>query len=152
MSRPDRDQLGLLLATAWSLRATCARRKVGCVLMDSSGYLLASGYNGPPSGFPHCTSNPCPGVGHASGTALELCLATHAETNACLRLADPRAVDTCYTTTSPCSACTSLLLNTSCRRIVYIEEYPHEEARRRWAWRGREWLQVRPKFMIEGVT
>jgi deoxycytidylate deaminase len=33
--------------------------------------------------------------------------------------------------------CTKLLLNTSCKRIIYTEPYPHEEARQLWTKNGR---------------
>jgi dCMP deaminase len=129
-ARLNRDQLGLLLAHAWSLRGTCARRRVGCVLMDADGYQVGAGYNGPPSGHPHCTDEPCAGASLASGEGLELCEAVHAEANALLRLADPRRVHAAYVTHSPCLHCVKLLMNTSCRRIVFAEPYAHDEAAR----------------------
>lgn len=45
--------------------------------------------------------------------------------------------DTAYVTTMPCMTCMKLLLNTSCHRIVYIEEYPHMEAADFWKRSGR---------------
>lgn len=159
--RPNRDQLGLLLARAWSLRSTCARRRVGCVLMDSYGYQLSAGYNGVPSKMEHCVTVPCPGVGAASGTALDLCLAVHAEQNALTMAPDPRLVYTAYVTASPCVHCVKMLLNTSCFRIVFEDEYPHPEARRLWEGRGREWIKLsrahvlvpsdRSAYDLEGV-
>ncbi len=45
-------------------------------------------------------------------------------------------------TTSPCADCVKLLLNTSCRRIIFVEEYPHRYARERWGGAGRVWQQL----------
>ena len=133
MSRITRDELGLLLAHAWSLRGTCARRRVGCVLVDVDGYQLASGYNGPAAGQVHCTETPCPGVGLPSGIGLENCEALHAEQNALLRCPDVRLVHTAYVTNSPCITCVKLLMNTGCQRIVFAERYAHDEpARALW--------------------
>lgn len=133
MSRITRDGLGLLLAGSWAKRGTCCRRKVGCVLVDVDGHELSTGYNGPPSGEPHCTEAPCPGAGMASGTGLSTCEAIHAEANALLRCKDVDKIHTAYVTASPCIDCVKLLMNTSCVRIVFSEPYAHDAAaKERW--------------------
>ena len=110
-------------------RATCARRSVGCALVDVHGHVLATGYNGVPSGFPHCNEeHPCPGALAKSGQGLDQCFAVHAEQNALLQCHDAHAIQTCYVTHSPCVTCTKLLLNTSCARVVFAERYAHDEA------------------------
>ena len=88
--------------------------------------------------YPHA----CRGAHAASGTDLDACEAIHAEANALLRCRDIWAIRTCCTTTSPCLSCVKLLLNTSCERIVFNEEYPHTEARERWERAGRSWEKV----------
>jgi dCMP deaminase len=140
--RPARDDTGIELASVWAERGTCARRRVGCVLFDADGYQLASGYNGPHAGAAHCTEHPCRGAGLPSGTGLDECEALHAEWNALARCADVRAIHTCYVTASPCVTCVKMLLGTGCRRIVFVEEYPHLEAKTRWLQAGREWVQT----------
>lgn len=144
MSRPTPDEWGLQLAMVTSLRATCARRKVGCVLTNDRGQVVATGYNGPPRGFAHCTpEHPCPGAAAPSGTGLDLCEAVHAEQNALLQCAAVHEVQTCYVTASPCVTCVKLLLNTGCRRIVFLEPYPHDVARELWTRdAGREWIHL----------
>jgi hypothetical protein len=32
-------------------------------------------------------------------------------------------------------------LNTSCRRIVFLDEYPHSDAKDLWIASGRDWVQ-----------
>lgn len=81
----------------------------------------------------------CSGAKSPSGTNLDGCQAIHAEQNALLQCRDIYEIDTCYVTASPCMTCTKLLLNTSCQRIVFLEEYPHTEARELWESAGRKW-------------
>ena len=128
------DGVGLLLARAWSLRSTCARRRVGCILVDDRGWQISSGYNGPASGMPHCTETPCPGVGLPSGSGHDECEALHAEWNAVARCPDVTRVHTCYVTTAPCVPCVKMLMNTSCVRIVFAEPYPAFGDRPRALW------------------
>jgi dCMP deaminase len=142
VTRPSRDETGILLAHIWAQRATCVRRQVGCVLFDADGYQLSAGYNGPASGEPHCTEHPCPGAGLQSGTGLDACEALHAEWSALQRCPDPRHIAVCYVTVSPCVTCTKMLLNTACRRIVFTDEYPHEAAAVMWRRSGRSWEQL----------
>lgn len=159
MTRLSRDEWALGLAWLCAKRATCLRRSVGCVLLDVRGHVLATGYNGVASGMPHCNHldaqvacetsglvystypHACPGATSASGTNLDGCQAIHAEQNALLQCRDPWAIDTAYCTTAPCMTCTKLFLNTSCRRIVFDENYPHTEARDLWTRSGRLWEQ-----------
>ena len=144
VDRAPLDRVLLTSAKAWSLRSTCMRRSVGCVLTDVSGHTLSSGHNGVPRGAQHCTAGtPCAGANCPSGTGVDLCEAVHAEINALLRCPDIDKIHTCYTTTSPCIHCVKALLNTSCRRIVFLDEYPHSEAKLRWERTGREWVQYK---------
>lgn len=139
--RPGRDQWGIELALLTAQRATCLRRSVGCVLINARGHVLATGYNGVASGLPHCNEaitglgvypNACSGSSSPSGTNLDGCQAVHAEQNALLQCRDVYEIHTCYVTTSPCVTCVKLLMNTSCQRIVFAEEYPQPEAKRLW--------------------
>ena len=142
--RPSKDAWSLSLAALVAERATCARRKVGCVLTNELGQVLATGYNGPPRGFQHCTQeSPCQGASSPSGTGLELCEAVHAEQNALLQCRDVELIHTCYVTTAPCMTCTKLLLNTGCKIIRFSDDYPHAEASRElWSHKGgRLWIK-----------
>ena len=139
MARPTRDQIYLRMAELVAERSTCFRRKVGCVLVDSHGRVLATGYNGVASGRPHCNEGfPCAGTSMTPGTGLDKCEALHAEQNAILLLHDPWTVETVYCTASPCVSCMKLLLGTSAKRIVCRELYPHPDAIAYWQQAGRE--------------
>ncbi len=161
MTRPGHDEWGLRLAEVYAQRATCLRRSVGCVLMNVRHQDIGAGYNGRAAGLPHCNHvemkghnyeqvgqdpavqrpkhmvpfypNACSGARSASGTNLDGCEAIHAEQNALLKCRDVYQIKTAYITVSPCVTCVKLLLNTSCRRIVFRATYTHDqEARRLW--------------------
>lgn len=138
--RPDIDSYYLKIALDISKRSTCIRREVGCVLTDESGFCISTGYNAVPAGLPHCTSSPCEGAFAKSGEALQACCAIHAEDVAIMKCKDSQAIDTVYVTASPCIYCTRKLLNTSAKRIVFLELYPHSESKDLWESQGREWI------------
>ena len=140
--RPSIDTTMMVVAKALSKRATCARREVGCVLTDNKSRILSTGYNGVARGQKHCTDTPCAGAHLESGKGHDVCEAIHAEQNALLQCANTDMIETCYTTTAPCVACTKLLLNTECKRIVFAESYDvHSESYRLWIDSGRIWEQ-----------
>lgn len=78
----------------------------------------------------------------ASGTGLDDCQAIHAEQNALLQCRNVYEVEVAYVTTSPCVTCVKLLLNTSCQRIVFVEEYPHAQSGQIWTQAGRIWEKM----------
>ncbi|HOT05791.1 MAG TPA: deaminase, partial [Atribacter sp.] len=51
-TRPDWDEYFMSIAELVSTRSTCLRRKVGAVLVLDRR-ILATGYNGAPSGLAH---------------------------------------------------------------------------------------------------
>jgi dCMP deaminase len=139
--RPNLDTYFMSMAILVASRATCPRRKVGSVLINTRGHVLATGYNGVAAGQTHCIDLPCPGAGLPSGQGLDKCQALHGEQNALLQCRDVYQIDTAYVTASPCITCTKLFLNTSCRRIVFLDEYPHSDAKDLWVASGRDWAQ-----------
>ena len=56
--RPNKTTYFLAMAKLVSTRGTCARRRVGCVLVDKYGLVLATGYNGNGRGQGHCIDSP----------------------------------------------------------------------------------------------
>lgn len=127
-SRPSRDEYFVEMTSLVAQRATCARRAVGCVLVNEQGHVIATGYNGVCRGASHCIDKPCPGADHPSGQGLHLCEAIHAEQNALLQCRNINEIHTAYVTASPCVSCMRLLANTSVKRIVFQEYYPHAES------------------------
>lgn len=137
MQRPDIDVYMMGLALLASSRATCGRRAVGCILTNKLNHVIATGYNGVPRGMVHCSVMQCPGANAPSGQSLDGCMATHAEQNALLQCRNVEEIETAYVTAQPCISCTKLLLNTSCKHVVYLQPYPHPMAERLWGDAGR---------------
>lgn len=151
MSRPDRqaqrDSAFLKTALALSELGTCGKRKVGAVVTNMRHRIRGTGHNGKGAGLPHCTDQPCPGMlDQQERQSLYTCEAVHAEVNALADCPDVWSIETIYTTVSPCAACVNVLLNTSLRRIVFLEEHHHTEARDRWLKAGRQWEQGKILF------
>jgi dCMP deaminase len=126
-SRPSWDDYFLSLATMVASRSTCMRRQVGAVLVKDKR-ILATGYNGAPSGLQHCQETGClrDKMGIPSGERHELCRGLHAEQNALIQAAKIGfSVDgaTLYCTTFPCVICAKMLINAGIIRIVYSEGY-----------------------------
>lgn len=88
-------------------------------------------------------ANACPGAASPSGTNLQGCQAIHAEQNALLQCRNINEIHTAYVTASPCITCMRLIANTSIKRIVFAEEYPHVESRDLASARGIVWNKYR---------
>ena len=123
MDRPNINEYFIAIAHIVSSRGTCVRRKVGCVLTDKNNFILSTGYNGRPKGMAHCIDEPCNGAESKSGKDLDKCEAIHAEANALLQCRNTYEIETCYSTSFPCIHCLKLLMNTSCKVIIFSEYY-----------------------------
>ena len=123
MKRPNKHETFLRIANELSKQSTCIRRQVGCVLIDAHYHIVGSGYNGVASKLEHCIDSECEGAFLPSGEGLHLCEAIHAEQNALMQCSNVNNIATCYTTTSPCIHCIKMLMNTSCKLIVFLDVY-----------------------------
>jgi dCMP deaminase len=108
------------------------RRKVGAVIVKNK-QVLATGYNGAPTGITHCDKVGClrEELGVPSGQRHELCRALHAEQNAFLQAARHGVSldgSILYITTQPCSICAKMIINVGIRKIIIEGEYPDEFA------------------------
>lgn len=113
-------------------RSTCLRRSVGAVLVKDKR-ILATGYNGAPSGLKHCVDIGClrQKLKIPSGERHELCRALHAEQNALIQ-ASLYGVSvkgsTLYATNQPCVICAKMLINAGIKEIVIASGYPDKMA------------------------
>ena len=129
-NRPNWDEYFMSMAFLIATRSTCLRRKVGAVLVRDRR-ILATGYNGAPSGFPHCEDNGClrEELNIPSGERQEICWGIHAEQNAIVQAAI-FGVSTqgsiLYCTTKPCITCAKILANAGVVKVYAAEEYPDE--------------------------
>jgi dCMP deaminase len=138
--RPVNDGYFLSIAGRVALRGNCARRQVGCVLVDDHARVIATAYNSVPAGIEHCTLHPCLGAKEAPGTRPSNCQAKHAEELALIKCPDVFKIKTCYVTASPCLLCVRRLIDTSCTSIVFAEEYPDQAGKLLWTSQGgRSW-------------
>ena len=116
-TRPDWDHYFMEIARVVSKRSTCLRRSVGAVIVKNR-QIVATGYNGTPSGLEHCA-------------VTELCRGIHAEQNAVVQAAFHGVSvngGTLYCTHQPCVVCTKILINAGIKRIVYANPYPDKLA------------------------
>ena len=113
-----------------SQRSTCSRRRVGAVLVKDKR-ILATGYNGAPSGLRHCIEVGCLREQNCvpSGERHELCRGLHAEQNVIIQAARhgiPIQGATLYSTTRPCSICAKMVINAGIVAVYYQEGYADE--------------------------
>lgn len=116
-ARPSWDDYFLRIAEAVALRGTCTRLQVGAVLTQRNK-IIATGYNGAPSGLPHCNhaENGDLKGGHCS-------VAEHAERNAIIACEIGKNGSTLYCTASPCVGCLRSAVTAGVSRFVYRSAY-----------------------------
>jgi len=93
------------------------KKKVGCILVKN-GVIISDGYNGTPTGY----ENECEDCdGNTKWYTL------HSEANAITKLVRIGGISsegsTLYTTLSPCSECSKLILQSGIETVIYREEY-----------------------------
>jgi len=127
--RPSWDAYFMQIAHLVATRATCPRRAVGAVIVRDKR-ILATGYNGAPSGLPHCPegggTTEWPGGCLRAGHCIR---ALHAEQNALLQAAKIGIAcegSTIYVTCQPCNACAKMIINAGVKRVIYEGDYPDE--------------------------
>lgn len=113
-------------------RSTCLRRKVGALAVKDRR-ILATGYNGAPSGIPHCLDTGClrRQLGIPSGERHEVCIGLHAEQNVIIQAAVhgiSLAGAEIYCTHQPCLICTKMLINCGVSAVYFANPYPDELA------------------------
>lgn len=139
--RPSREHVLMDTARLWAARSTCSRLHVGCVVARESR-ILTTGYNGAPSGMPHCNHEcTCPpgydhtdrgrGEVHKFGCkVLEPCtISVHAEANAiafAARYGLGLEGAFLYTTHMPCPNCCMLIVNSGIAAVVWDQDYRDE--------------------------
>jgi len=127
LTRPDSDDYFLKIASVVAERSTCRRHHVGAVAVKDK-HILATGYNGAPSGFKDCLELGClrDELNIPSGTRQEICRGIHAEQNVIIQ-ASLHGVSlegsTIYATHTPCNQCAKMLVNAKIERYVSFGRY-----------------------------
>ena len=118
MTRISRDEALIQIAHIMAQRSTCNRLQVGAVIARD-GRVVSTGFNGAPSGLPHCTPENCNEHNPCTNT-------THAEAGAIAHAARHGVAlegTTLYVTHQPCLDCAKLLINAGTKRVVYATPY-----------------------------
>jgi dCMP deaminase len=128
--RPDWDSYFMEIARIVSKRSTCTRRSVGALIVKNKR-ILATGYNGAPTGLRHCMDLGCmrEQLKVASGERHELCRGLHAEQNAIIQAAYHGvsiAGAQLYSTHLPCSICIKMVINAGIGTVYYLDGYSDE--------------------------
>ncbi len=127
MTRPDSDEYFLKIASVIAERSTCHRHHVGAVAVRNK-HILATGYNGAPSGLKDCLELGClrDERGIPSGERQEICRGIHAEQNVIIQ-ASLHGVSlegsTIYATHTPCVLCAKMLVNAKIKRYISFGRY-----------------------------
>jgi dCMP deaminase len=128
MARPSWEEYFMAITHLVAKRSTCMRRQVGAILIKEKR-ILATGYNGVPSGLAHCQEVGClrETEGIPSGERHELCRGLHAEQNVIIQAAY-HGINIqgshLYCTNLPCSICLKMIIAAGIRKIIYEEGYP----------------------------
>jgi dCMP deaminase len=126
----------MLMAILMATHSHCVKKHVGAVIVRNDR-IISTGYNGAPSGFPHCDETY---VDERDGGKTKLLypngckravdnscsLSIHAEANA-LMFALRNGVNVkgsrIFVTMSPCLACARMLFQADITEVVYLESY-----------------------------
>ena len=130
INRPDWTEYFMDITRLVARRSTCIRRQVGAVVVKDKR-ILATGYNGVPTGLAHCEDTGCIRERNniPSGQRHELCRGLHAEQNTIIQAAfHGISINgaTLFCTTLPCSICLKMLINAGITAIIYEQGYPDE--------------------------
>lgn len=143
--RPTWDEYFLLLAKLASMRSTCLAIPVGAVITKNK-QVIATGYNGAPSGAAHCTSQGyCyPGLSSCDASKTMPSRAVHAEANAIAQAAK-NGISTkdasIYVTLEPCLSCLKLIISAGIREVFYEAPFGNGSS-----------SLVRDSFVSEGLV
>ena len=131
LTRPDIDEYFLKVASVVAERSTCHRHHVGAVAVRSK-HILATGYNGAPSGLKDCLELGClrNELNIPSGERHEICRGIHAEQNVIIQAAlhgSSLEGSTIYCTHTPCVLCAKMLVNAKIKRFISFSRYNDDE-------------------------
>ena len=153
LTRPDSDEYFLKIASVVAERATCHRHHVGAVAVKNK-HILATGYNGAPTGLKDCLELGClrDELNIPSGTRHEICRGIHAEQNVIIQAALHGVSiegSIIYATHTPCVLCAKMLVNAKIKRFISFGRYNDNSFTGLFNEAGIEFdIQKRPSFRI----
>ena len=132
--RPSWDEYFMEVAKVVKTRSTCLSSAKGAVLVVGR-QIVSTGYNGTPAGVKHCNEGGCARClavkeGRLkSGMDLGACACSHSEENAIVQAAKngiPTLGATLYSTHSPCTYCSKMIINAGIKKVVASTPYPDQ--------------------------
>ena len=144
--RPSWEKYFMDIAFLVAKRSTCLRRSVGAVIVKNKR-ILATGYNGAPSGIRHCSETGClrERLEVPSGERHELCRGIHAEQNSIIQAAFHGVSikgATLFCTNRPCSICAKMIINAGITKIYFCDGYADPMSEEMLKEAGVELIQV----------
>ena len=127
ITRLSFDEYCLKIASVVAERSTCRRHHMGAIAVRDK-HILATGFNGAPSGLKDCLELGClrDEQGIPSGERTEICRGIHAEQNVIIQ-GSLHGVSlegsTIYCTHTPCVLCAKMLVNAKIKRFVSFGRY-----------------------------
>lgn len=119
--RLDRKEFYKEMVQLYQRRSTCLRLQVGAIIVRD-GRVISGGYNGAPSGMPHCTADicgpdkPCTRTIHAEANAIAFAAKYGISTENC----------SLWASDSPCIECAKLIINAGISYLVFLRAYRDE--------------------------
>ena len=107
-----------------SKRSKDPSTQVGCCIVSSENKIIGIGYNG----FPKAISDDdLPWEKGAEYLDTKYPYVVHAEANAILNSTISLKGATAYVTLFPCNECTKLIIQSGIKKIVYMDDFHHDE-------------------------
>jgi dCMP deaminase len=133
MKRPSWEEYFMNFAILAATRSSCIRRQIGAIAVRDK-HILATGYNGAPSGVRSCVDiGTCirEELNIPSGTQHEKCRAVHAEENLIVQAAiHGVSLLGCdiYCTTQPCILCLRKIISLKPKTVYFKDAYPDKDS------------------------
>jgi dCMP deaminase len=125
--RPSKMEIAMRTAFLAAEGSTCNKLQVGAVLTDQDYAVVSSGFNGTPSGFPHC----CDVYTYEEHTAKH---DIHAEVNAierCKWLPNQDEHSCLFVTHLPCMSCAKTIVaakrRLNIKKVIFGEVYDNDD-------------------------
>lgn len=108
------------LDSVWS---TCIRKKVGSIVIDGDGIILATGRNGAPIGMPHCYE-----INKNPGERCKYCIHSERNTiNHAAKRGTSLANSTIITLYRPCEGCAKDIIQAGIIAVYYRWDYDSDD-------------------------
>lgn len=111
---PSWDEYFMKMVKTISIRSKDPNTKVGCVIVDNNNHIIATGYNGFPSGFGDTEEK------WQKPTKYDFVV--HAEANALLNSIKPVKGCNLYSTMYPCANCAKHIAAAGIKRVYFEDD------------------------------